>query len=350
MKSKGMWIIVSVLVVLGLLIGSFGCAAPAPAPTPAPTPTPAPKPIVLKAVSSIGQTYPVTIQLERAIDLIKERSGGRIDFEYHAYGSLYNLKEASDAIMDNLAQIGNFKGGYYPEKLGVASEIANLPYNYSFEGFSAHRRDPGGFFDWISPYYERNGAKLLSYDVIPPSIGIISKKPIRKLEDLKGVLMRCVAGAAARGFELLGTEPVFMPTGEIYEGLLRGTVDATNSSLSSSISAKYYEAAKYYIMCEYTTAGVELAMNLDTFNSLPSDLQKIIVDALVETEEMLFEETPLAVEQQIKDMEAEGVEFIYLDKSEIARWAAAIQPLYDEYAQKYGAEWEQFLKIREPMR
>ncbi|MFC1980648.1 TAXI family TRAP transporter solute-binding subunit [Chloroflexota bacterium] len=50
MKKKGIWIAIGLLVVLSLLIGSFGCAkeapapAPAPAPKPAPAPSPAPKP------------------------------------------------------------------------------------------------------------------------------------------------------------------------------------------------------------------------------------------------------------------------------------------------------------------
>ena len=53
MKNKRIWTVVSVFVVLGLLIGGFGCAqapapatAPAPAPKPTPTPTPTPIPWV----------------------------------------------------------------------------------------------------------------------------------------------------------------------------------------------------------------------------------------------------------------------------------------------------------------
>lgn len=40
MKRKRIWVVVSVLVVLGLLVGGFGCKAPAPEVTPTPTPTP----------------------------------------------------------------------------------------------------------------------------------------------------------------------------------------------------------------------------------------------------------------------------------------------------------------------
>ena len=127
---------------------------------------------------------------------------------------------------------------------------------------------------------------------------------------------------------------------------IEGTVDTENEHIAI-IYGDNDEVIALVAPAQEKTFVVEFKVKK---KSDDPELQKIIVDALVETEEMLFEETPLAVEQQIKDLEAQGVEFIYLDKSEIARWAAAIQPLYDEYAQKYGAEWEQFLKVREPMR
>jgi len=38
MRKKGIWVIVSVVVVLGLLMGGFGCAAPVPTPTPTHSP------------------------------------------------------------------------------------------------------------------------------------------------------------------------------------------------------------------------------------------------------------------------------------------------------------------------
>ena len=350
MKRKATWIAVSVLVIVGLLMGSFGCdTTPEPVSTPTPTVAPPVKPIVLKSVGSIGDTFPVMVQLVRTMDLIEERSDGRIEFEYHPAASLYNLKEASEALADGLADVGNVKGGYFVDKLGVAAAIANFPFNYTFEGFAAHVRDSGGFYDWISPYYaDRMNWKLLSYPQLP-GIDIISTKPIRKLEDFDGILMRSTPGPAADAFTLLGAEPVFMPSGEIYEGMLRGTIDATNSSTSVTMSNKYYEPGKYWINCGYTVAGIELAMNLDAWNELPADLQKIVEEAFLEGEEMFFEEQPAIYKSDLEKMEAAGVEIITIESSELDRWRAAVAPLYEQYAQEYGAEWAEYEKIREVM-
>ncbi len=48
-------------------------------------------------------------------------------------------------------------------------------------------------------------------------------------------------------------------------------------------------------------------------------------------------------------MKAKGVEFIYLDKAEQTRWQAALKPIYDDMAKKYGEDWNKFMKIRETM-
>lgn len=359
MYKRVIWTLISLLVVAALLAG---CSSSTPTPTPSPSPTatapaaspkPSPtasptpvKPIVLKAASSSGPTYTLRLQLERIMDEVKKRSGGRVEFEYFPGSSLYNLKQSTDAIMDDLIQIANVKGGYYPDKMGLAAEVANLPFNFTFEGYAAHTRDAGGYFEWQAPYYEKAKMKLLSYPVLP-SIGIASKKPIAKLEDLKGMLMRCLAGPAADGFKLLGAEPVFMATGEIYEGLLRGTVDATNSSISSTLADKYFEVAKYYNTVPYTTAGVEIAMSMNAWNSLPADLQKIFTDVALESEKWVWQEAPVASGKEVEQLKAKGVTFNSLTADEKARWEAALQPMYDGLAKKYGDEWTKFLKIRE---
>ncbi len=361
--KKSITVILAGLIILGLLLGSLGCSQSSPTPTPTPTSKPSPtttttstpspttttaKPIVLKVASAIAPPYPLTLQLENAMQLIKTRSGGRVEFEYHPSGSLYNLAQMSDAIMKNLIQMANFKGGYYVDKMGIAAEIANLPFNYPFDGFAARTRDKGGFFDWISPYYAKVGVKLWSYPVLTP-LAIISKKPVRKMEDLKGLLVRSVAGGSAEGFKLLGAQPVLLATGEIYEALQRGTVDATCSTISSIISDKYMEPAKYFTKCDYSTAGIEQVMNLETFNGLPADIQKIITDAFLETENAVWKEIPGTYNKDLETLKANKVEVIILDAAEIARWRTATSSLFDTYAKKYGAEWDQFMKIRDTM-
>jgi len=333
MKSKGILIVVGVVLAVGMLIPDLGCN------------TVFAQTISLKVSAHHTQTNPYVVLLEKAMDLIQKRYSGTIKYEYHPAKSLYNLKKGSEAVMDGLVDIASFKAGYFLQKFGLVADIANMPYNYPFDAFAQHSRDQGGFFEWASAAYERNGVKLLSTPVATP-LGIITTKPVRKLEDMKGMLMRCVPGAAAKGFELLGAEPVFISSGEIYEGLLRGTIDGSNTSIVSAASTKLYEAAKYYTLCDYTTTGIEYAINTRRYKSLPADLQKIVGEAFEEAEREFFKSIPAVTGRDRKVMENAGVEFITLDKAELARWQAAMEALYKQMAAKYGADWERFTKIR----
>ena len=61
-----------------------------------------------------------------------------------------------------------------------------------------------------------------------------AKKPIRKLEDLKGMKMRAPSRASAAMLSALGTVPVGMPIPKVYEALSRGVVEGDVDSLGRS--------------------------------------------------------------------------------------------------------------------
>lgn len=107
-----------------------------------------------------------------------------------------------------------------------------------------------------------------------------NKRPVRTPEDVKGLKMR-VPGAPmqVKLFEVLGTNPVPMPLGELYTALETNTVDGQDHPLGVFYSAKLYEVQKYLSLTNHQYGSLLLAMNLDKFNSLTPDQQKVLVDA-----------------------------------------------------------------------
>jgi len=59
---------------------------------------------------------------------------------------------------------------------------------------------------------------------------LVSKKPIRTLEDFKGVKIRSPEGLAAEVFRKIGAAPVAIPFSEVYTSLEKGVVDAADAS------------------------------------------------------------------------------------------------------------------------
>jgi len=72
---------------------------------------------------------------------------------------------------------------------------------------------------------ELNDVKILYLHAHGPGL-LHTKKPVRKLEDLKGMKIRAT-GLSAKVVEALGGVPVAMPQGDTYESLKKGIVEGT---------------------------------------------------------------------------------------------------------------------------
>jgi len=347
MKRKGTWIVVSVLVVLGLLLGGFGCAAPAPAPTPAPTPTPTPvKPIVLKVTGYGGPTYPLRILQEEANQLIEERSGGRLKIEFFPEQSLVKMRDVFEAAPTGVVDIFMTCPLYAPDLFGIIADVENMVFNWDMELFQEHYRDPGSFYDFQQPYWEKNGLYLLSWPLVG-GYEVGSTTPIHTLEDWKGKLVRTVAGFSDL-IKALGAEPVFIATGELYEAMQRGTVDACTVSMSSMRSLSIQEVAPYFTIAGLTQANIPFGMSLKARQELPSDLVKLIDEAFVDAERNHNARLNDLIKTDIEFMATyPGVqEVYYLPADEKARWSELASVIYADLAEKYGEEWERFWPIR----
>jgi TRAP-type mannitol/chloroaromatic compound transport system substrate-binding protein len=108
-----------------------------------------------------------------------------------------------------------------------------------------------------------------------------SRKPVRTLEDLKGLKLR-TAGAWLDISRSMGAAPVTTPGGEVYTALERGAIDATEwGTLWENISPGFHRVTKYVIIpgIHQPTAPFELVINKDAWAELSAEDQQIVRDA-----------------------------------------------------------------------
>ena len=105
-----------------------------------------------------------------------------------------------------------------------------------------------------------------------------SKEPLQSLEDFRGKKIRTHAASLSSIIEGLGAEPVFIPPGGDYLALQNGTVDVSTTGALLAIGGRYYEISDYMagpvIGFGYTTNVI----NGDLWDSIPPDLQQIIIE------------------------------------------------------------------------
>jgi len=159
-----------------------------------------------------------------------------------------------------------------------------------------------------------------------------TKKPVKKLEDLKGMKIRAT-GLSAKIVKALGGVPVAMPQGGTYEALKKGVVEGTFGPMEVLKGWKQAEVVKYTTECYsigYTTTFF-VVMNLDKWNALPADMKKIfdeVSDKYTDVHGKVWDKTDQEGRKYALSL---GNEFITLSDEESARWRKAVEPVINDY-------------------
>ncbi|HXF89922.1 MAG TPA: TRAP transporter substrate-binding protein [Xanthobacteraceae bacterium] len=104
-------------------------------------------------------------------------------------------------------------------------------------------------------------------------------KPVRTLDDLKGMRIRTPSAAQSAQLTALGATPVDMPVTQIYNAIERGVIDGTMIPLSAMLDFKLLEVVKYLTVdAPLGRSPFLVAMQRKRYESLPADLKKIIDD------------------------------------------------------------------------
>ena len=288
---------------------------------------------------------------EEFIDELQKRSEGRIKVQYFGGGSLLKAPAMYKGIVSGIADIGLSHVEYTPGRMPV-TEICGLPLGYP-SGWVANQV-VNDFYTKFKPK-EWKDVKVLWMHACDPNV-IISKKPVRNLEDLKGMTLRA-PGRVGLTVKALGATPAPTPIMETYDAIAKGVIDGSNTPFETLRTFRFAEVAKY------TTASWQIgnlytfyvAMNKNSYNKLPPDLKEIF-DALCGEFKERFALMWNAVDFEGKDFAVEkGVEIIELSPEEVAKWKAATTPIFDDfvknmspagYSESEVRGWIQYLRDR----
>jgi TRAP-type C4-dicarboxylate transport system substrate-binding protein len=153
-------------------------------------------------------------------------------------------------------------------------------------------------------------------------------KPVRTLEDFKGMRIRTPSAAQSSQLEALGAIPIDMPVTQIYNNLDRGVIDASMIPMSAALDFKLIEVAKYFtIEAPLGRSPFLVAMSEKSYGRLPAASKKVIDDT---TGLNLSLKGAKEYDQQSRDGVAAAKkdrEVITLSAAERKRWSQAFQPM-----------------------
>ncbi|MFC1883825.1 TRAP transporter substrate-binding protein [Thermodesulfobacteriota bacterium] len=297
---------------------------------------------------------PPSMQSKIMAEFISElemRTDGRVKVQYFPGGSLLKAPATIKGVDSGIADIGlahiEYTAGRFP-----VMEACEMPIGYS-SGWVANQI-MNDFYNKFKPK-EFDNYKVLWFHANSPSM-IITKKPVRKLEDMKGLTIRA-PGRFGDVITALGGTPAPTPIMETYDAISKGVIDGVFVPYETLRTFKFAEVAKYVTNTGFIGPCYPfyVAMNKKSYGKLPPDIKEILDTLSGEFKErmaLMWNGVEFPGKAFGKEM---GVEFIDLSEEEAARWVKAVVQVTENYIKDMVSKgykesevrgWFEFIKER----
>lgn len=316
------------LIGLLLIISIVGVVCTAPSEEPVQTPssnvpskeTPSVKPIELTFASMEIESSCTAKGQQRWVNKIEEESNGKVDIIEHWGAVLVTPPQAYVELSGGAYDIGAVLPQIAPS--GTFPVMEQL--QYFFHGAPDLETGISVYEEIFAKYPvvrdEYSKVKVLGiypggyYDLYT------TKKPIHSIADIKGMSIR-KGGVAIETFASLEAEGVNLPMSESILSLQKGILDGIFSFPNFLKSYKLAEVVKYgTVMNLYGGPFVDVAMNLDKWNSLPADIQKVFEDNVDTLSQAMIEARAEDIDDALAYAKEKEVEISQLPQAELNKF------------------------------
>ncbi|MGH8680131.1 MAG: TRAP transporter substrate-binding protein [Burkholderiales bacterium] len=194
------------------------------------------------------------------------------------------------------------------------------------------------FDPYLLPEYE--GTKVIALWGAEDA-GLMSRsKPIRSLDDIKGLRLRAPSAAQAKQIEVMGGVPVAMPITQVYQSLERGVVDGAMLPFSTIPDFRLGEVAKSYTIAGplFGRSSFLIAMNRKKWDSLSASSRAAIDRLSGRSLSLKATEVYLKRSHQGIDSVRGKGEVIELSRAEQQRIGAVLKPIVAEWIKESEAK------------
>jgi TRAP-type C4-dicarboxylate transport system substrate-binding protein len=289
-------------------------------------------------------------------DEVQKRTKGAVTIKVYWGGTLAGARETAEAVRTGTADMGcTVWSAYYPQQFSLYSiNDGPIPFqNKPLAIWKATERLSQEFSKEFDAMLTANNVRRLTYYGVG-NLHIISKKPISKLSDFKGLKIRCSGPLHTTLLKAVGAAPMNLPAHEAYDALQKGVLDGSVASIDFVNWFKYYETCKYFTkvgMGGSSNSGTMI--NLDVWKKLDPGVQKVFTDLRKEYPDYAAKMQSTDAEAIYKMIEQNGVKTIQMPASEVEAWKnlAPVKGLPDGWVSNVS-RWSglQESRLREMMR
>jgi len=332
----------SIIVTLAVGFPLAGCAK-SEAPESGVTPTPTPGEVIEWPMQEVyAETAMQTQVLREWADTIAQRTDGRLKITIYPSGGLdIPWSEALYAIQEGSIQIIFIPTAY----MGGASKFFGLTYLPGLiTSVGEHQLASSAIYDLRVQELAKFNTIQVSHWAFCNQI-YASKKPLRTVEDFKGLKVRSTTPEDAALMEALEANPITMPYTEVYTALQRGTMDAFCTGADAMIGVSAWEVCPYINELTAMMAGAPILVNKDAYEALPADIKVIFLEEVYNTETRVHNLIKMGYETSMQTLVDKGMERVQPSPDLLDYVNDMGTPIWEKWAKEGGPLCEEGLKL-----
>ncbi|MFO1271425.1 MAG: TRAP transporter substrate-binding protein DctP [Rubrivivax sp.] len=269
--------------------------------------------------------------LQANLKRIAAASNGKLVIKEYGSGSLFGAKDGFKGVRTGVGEWGVCYPTYEGRSMPL-SRVWEQPFVTPSNPMVATRIAQELASKYFVPEFRKQGVAWGMHVAFQPA-DILSKKPIRRIEDLQGLKVGA-QGMSPDVAKALGVALVNLPYPELYTALQQGVIDAVFWVDAGFVPFKLHEVAKFHTALGLTGGGAWTCYNPEAVGKLPADLRQLYLRGL---EPFAMVSTKISgVDFSVKAREAykaAGVEMITLAPAEMQRFRDKLQPVVDAWAE-----------------
>lgn len=297
----------------------------------------------------------VPMMFEEYRDNVEEETDGKINIEFAAAGQLGAGTELAQKVQQGTVEAAQFSMSNFAP---FASEVdlVNLPYFAGTNQEFVNLITSDIWQEDIHQSVRENGYKIAYYTLVDPrSIApgphFPNEVPPRVPSDMGNVTHRIPGSDMLEvAWNLAGANPSPINWGETPQALEEGVAGSTHNALEFHPAFGFTDIIEAEVLMKAVEDAQVIALNMQWYENLPSDLQ----DALDKAGETTFEANLEALSdyrrRSVEELRGAGVEMIELSDDEIAQWEETIgyqRSEWDEWKIDLAGDMETFEQYEE---
>ena len=276
-------------------------------------------PMVLKAVTAFPKNNANNDGIQMFIDKVNEQAKGKLEIRWLGGPEVTAAFDQINALKSGTLDMLLYYPFGYMKQLMPEAEAKGLTELAEWE-----ERKTGAYELWEDIFAKRVNAKYLGrfHNLIP--FMMYANKKITKVEDLKGMKMRCMP-LYVPFLKALGASPILLPPTDIHTAMERKVVDGFLWPRVGMTSWGLHEVTKYMILPGFFQMEPATMINMNKWKQIPPDVQEIIMKAMKDAEYIATMRQMMIIQAEDNVRLKAGMEFVTMPPEEADRLLTVVK-------------------------